>query len=113
MQGFAKHFHTLSDRPQTALMELMMAPVQTGFNHLREHIFKHNFQDTMNTLCLCSLEAKGTYHFSMRCQNFLINVVRVLLFGSKSFTRDVNLSVIKSSIRFIKDSKRFDAPLFP
>ena len=40
------------------------------------------------------------------------DVVQVLLFSSKGFTRDINLSIIKSSIYFIKDSKRFDEPLF-
>ena len=84
----------------------------------------------LNPLCLCSLEAEDTYQFFMRCQNFshqrtvvfddlnAINleilkmsendVARVLPFGSKGFTRDMNLSIIKSSIRFIKGSKRFD-----
>ena len=35
------------------------------------------------------------------------DVVRVLLFGSKGFTRDMNLSIIKNSIRFIKDEPLF------
>ena len=38
-------------------------------------------------------------------------IVRVLLFGNKVFTKDMNLSIITSSIRFIKDSKRFDESL--
>ena len=33
-----------------------------GFSRLREHKFKHNFQDTLNPLCCCSLEAEDTYH---------------------------------------------------
>ena len=69
----------------------------------------------------------------MRCQNFsnqqniffdglnAINseihkmgeneIVRVLLFGNKGFTKDMNLRTITSSIRFIKDSKIFDTSL--
>ena len=104
-----------------------------GFSHLREHKFKHNFQDTLNPLCPCSLEAEDTYHFFMRCQNFSnqrnvlfddlnsINseilkmseneIVQVLLFGDKSFSKDMNFRIITSSIRFIKDSKRFDESL--
>ena len=38
--------------------------------------------------------------------------VQVLLFGNKGFTEDMNLRVITSLIRFIKDSKRFDESLF-
>ena len=36
---------------------------RVGFSHLREHKFKHNFQDTLNSFCPCSLEAEGTNHF--------------------------------------------------
>ena len=103
------------------------------FSHLREHKFKHNFQDTLNQLCPCSLEAEDIYHFSVRCQNFsgqrnvlfddlnAINseillmsqneIVEALLFGSKCFTKEMNLRISTSSIRFIKDSKRFDESL--
>ena len=48
----------------------LLTRLRIHFNHLREHKFKHSFQDTMNPLCLCSLEAKDTNHFFMCCQNF-------------------------------------------
>ena len=35
-------------------------------------------------------------------------IVQVLLSGNKSFTKDMNSGIITSSIRFIKDKKRFD-----
>ena len=38
-------------------------------------------------------------------------IVQVLLFGNKSFSKDMNLRVIAPSILFIKDSKRFDESL--
>ena len=38
-------------------------------------------------------------------------IVQVLLFGKKSFSKDMNFRIITSSIRFIKDSKRFDKKL--
>ena len=38
-------------------------------------------------------------------------IVRVLLFGNRGFTKDINVRVITSSICFIKDSKRFDKSL--
>ena len=112
---------------------LYLTPFRVGFSHLREHKFKHNFQDTLNPLCPCSLEAEDTYHFFMRCQNFSnqrdvlfhdlnsINseilkmseneVVQVLLFGHKSFSKDMDFKIFTSSIHFIKDSKIFDESL--
>ena len=104
-----------------------------SFSHLREHKFKHNFQDTLNLLYSCSLEAEDTYHFFTRCQNFsnqqrvLFNdlnsinskilkmseneIAQLLLVGNKTFSKNMNLRIITSSIRFIKDSKRFDESL--
>ena len=111
-----------------------MTHLRVGFSHLREHKFKHDFQETLNPLCSCSLEAEGTYHFFMCCQNFSnqrnilfdnlnsINleilkmseneIVQVFLFGNKSFSKDMNFRIITSSIRFIKISKRFDESLY-
>ena len=39
----------------------LLARFRVGFSHLREHKFKHNFRDTLNPLCLRSLEAENTY----------------------------------------------------
>ena len=38
-------------------------------------------------------------------------IVRVLLFGNKGFTKDLLLRIFTSSIHFIKDSNRFDESL--
>ena len=43
--------------------------MRLGFSHLREHKFRHNFADTLNPLCLCSLETEDTEHYFLRCQN--------------------------------------------
>ena len=111
----------------------LLTCLRVGFSHLKEHELKHDFQDTLNPLCPSSLEAEDTYHFFMRCQNFSnqqnvlfdnlnsINleilkmseneIVQVLLFGNKSFSKDINFRIITSSVRFFKDSKRFDESL--
>ena len=97
-----------------------MTRLRVGFRHLREHKFEHNFQDTLNPLCPFSLEAEDTYHFFMRDQNFTnqqnvlfddlnsINseilimseneIVQVLLFGNKSFSKDMNFRIVRSFI---------------
>ena len=41
------------------------------FSHLREHKFRHNFIDTVNLLCSCTLETENTEHFFLRCQSKL------------------------------------------
>ena len=38
-------------------------------------------------------------------------LVQVLLFGNERFSKDMNFRIITFSIRFIKDSKRFDESL--
>ena len=48
----------------------LLTRLRVGFSHLREHKFKYNFQDTLNPLCSCSLEAEDIYYFFMRCQSF-------------------------------------------
>ena len=37
--------------------------LRLGFSHLREHKFRHNFDDTGNLLCPCTLETGNTEHF--------------------------------------------------
>ena len=57
----------------------LLTRVRVGFSHPREHRFKYNFQDTVNPLCPCSLEAEDTYHFFMGCQISLINEMSLLM----------------------------------
>ena len=47
----------------------MLTRIRLGFSHLREHKFKHNFQDTLNLLCSCSVEVESTSHYFL-CFHF-------------------------------------------
>ena len=49
----------------------LLTRLRVDLSHLREHKFRHNFQDTINPLCSCSLEIELTSHFFLRCQNFI------------------------------------------
>ena len=40
-------------------------------SHLREHKFKHNFQDTVDPFCICRLIIETEAHFSLHCHNFM------------------------------------------
>ena len=42
-----------------------------GLSHLREHKSNHNFQDTINSLCSCSLESESTTHYFLCFQDFM------------------------------------------
>ena len=42
-----------------------------GFSNLKEHKFRHNFTNTLNPLCPCSVETEDTEHYFLRCQNNL------------------------------------------
>ena len=108
--------------------------LRLGFSHLREHNFEHNFTNTLNPLCSCSLETEDTEHYFLRCQNNLsfhttfmndlnnINttiasfnsndLLRVVLYGDESFNKETNCKILTASIKFITHTKRFEKSLF-
>ena len=96
IQHFEKHFirstanSTFGTNDVSSLK--LLTRLRVGFSHLREHKFKHNFQDTLNPLCPCSLEVEDTYQFFMRCQNFS-NQQNVLFDDLNS----INLEILKMS----------------
>ena len=69
---------------------------------ISEHKFKHNFQDTLNPLCPCSLEAEDTYHFFMRCQNF--SNQRNVLFDDLN-SKDKNFDKLNSETLKISENE--------
>ena len=112
----------------------LLTRLRVGLSHLRDHKFRHGFNDLIDPFCPCSMEVESTEHFFLQChyyineridlmnelQNLNINVnsfsesslINLLLFGSKSFTNDINSKILNLSINFIKESKRFEGPLF-
>ena len=38
-----------------------------GLSLLREHTFKHNFQDSINPFCNCGHDIESTIHFFLHC----------------------------------------------
>ena len=108
--------------------------LRLGLSHLREHKFKHNFQDTINPLCNCGQDIESSTHFFLHCPFFinerhtLFSTIRsldsklldctnyyltqTLLFGNTSQISSNNFKIINTSIDYILLSKRFDEPLF-
>ena len=112
----------------------LLTRLRIGLSHLREHKFRHNFNDTDVPFCLCNLEIESVSHFYLRCPNYinqrsdLMNelslvdpdllhldqhsLINLLLYGKKSFSDIQNTRILEISIQYIKDTKRFDCPLF-
>ena len=48
----------------------LLTRLRIGFSHLKEHKFKHNFQDSVDPLCSCGNDIESTVHFFLHCPNF-------------------------------------------
>ena len=112
----------------------LLTRLRLGLSHLREHKFKHSFQDTLNPLCSCGKEVETTFHFLLSCPNYSderltllskirnINsnilentnsqITRFFLYGDKNFTASTNFVILNSTIEYMLATKRFDEPLF-
>ena len=44
--------------------------LQHGFSHLREHKFKHSFQDTLNPCCDCGCIKETIAQYPLHCPQF-------------------------------------------
>ena len=108
--------------------------LRLGLSHLREHKFKHSFQDTINPLCSCGLDIESTEHFLLHCPQFVnerrtllgtigntnykslentdSNLTQTLLLGNTSFDITDHTKILNATINFILLTKRLDEPLF-
>ena len=48
----------------------LITRLRLGLSHLREHKFKHNFQDTINLLCSYGIGIESAEHFLLHCPQF-------------------------------------------
>ena len=49
----------------------LLTRLRLGLSHLREHKFKHSFQDSLNPICSCGNDTETSGHFLLHCPNFL------------------------------------------
>ena len=102
--------------------------LRVGLSQLRSHKKAHNFQDTPDDKCCCTLNSETTIHYLLHCPNFveqrrelfrvlnpLLNntrflddehSVRLLLYGDESFESQTNQSILKATIAFIRKTSR-------
>ena len=101
---------------------------------IREHKFRHNFQDTINPFCLCKTnDIETNEHFLLHCPNYSTqrfilfdnlranyiaflplnssSVVQLFLYGcDDNHNITTNKIILLNVIEFIIQSKRFDEP---
>ena len=104
---------------------------RVGLSPLKVHKKLHNFQDTPDGTCLCTLNAETTLHFLLECPNFNVQryelfevvnpiimandmydvrnnkMVHLLLYGHEKLNLCDNKAVLKATINFIGKSGRF------
>ena len=105
-----------------------------GLSHLNEHKFKHNFQDSINPLCSCSLNAESTIHYFLHYHLFMTerhtllntisqtdnklldsnesNLIQHLLFGDPCRNTKTNTQILNATVNYVLTTKRFDERLF-
>ena len=103
--------------------------LRVGLSPLRYH--KRGFKDNPSTMCSCNISAETTEHFLLDCiqytvvRNSLFEVInpiiithnlhliksdlcRLLLYGNATLNDDVNKAILAETLKFIKNSRRFD-----
>ena len=107
--------------------------LRLGLSHLREHKFKHSFQDSINPLCSCSLDVESTIHYFLHCPQFtierhtLLNTISqiddklldsnesnliLIPFGDPSKDTETNTEILNTTVNYVLAIKRFDERLF-
>ena len=113
----------------------LITRLRVGLSHLREHKFKHSFQDSLNPLCPCGSDVESSSHFLLDCPLYanerraLLSTIRnvdcklletekynvltqTLLFGNVSFDEATNTRILNATIDYMLSTKRFQEALF-
>ena len=111
----------------------LLTRLRVGLSHLREHKFRHDFQDFLDPFCNCGRHIETAIHFFLHCLNYsnqrktlfekissikrsLLNqndsiIVETLLFESTGLNNEENACIIESTIEYITTMERFITPL--
>ena len=99
------------------------ARLRLGLSHLRDHKFRHCFQDTLNPLCDCSNNTETTTYFFLHCPSLhtprqaLLNNIRnineqilshsdnqliqTFLYGNPNCNLTVNWLILNATIEYL------------
>ena len=100
-----------------------LSRIRLDLSHLREHKFKHSFQDTLIPICACGSDIETPCHYLISCpifdaeRNTLLNNIRqiapsilnlnhsqithVLLYGDSSLKNETNTGFLNSTMNYI------------
>ena len=112
----------------------LLTRLRLGLSHLRDHKFRHCFQDTLNPLCDCGNDTETTTYFFLHCPSFhtprqtLLNniknineqilshgkdqLIQTFLYGNPNFNLTVNRLILNATIEYLISTERFKCPFF-
>ena len=67
----------------------LITRLRLGLSHLREHKFRHNFKDTVNSISSCRDDIKTTNYYLFNCPNY-IDERRTLLDNLQSIGENIH-----------------------
>ena len=77
----------------------LLTRLRIGFIHLKEHKFKHNFQDSVDSFCSCGNDIESTVHFFLHSPNFSTQrqtLLKKLKSINESFMTENENSVVRT-----------------
>ena len=109
-----------------------LSRIRLSLNYLREHKFKHSFQDTLIPICACRSDIETPCHYLIPYpifveRNTLLNNIRqiapsilnlnhsqithVLLYGDSSLKNETNTEILNSTMNYILSTNRFEGSI--
>ena len=88
----------------------LITRLRLGLSHLREHKFRHNFQDTLNPVCSCGDDIETTVHYLLHYPNYF-DERRTLLDNFQSIGENIsnndasNTCILNATIQYILATK--------
>ena len=52
--------------------EIFLTRLRLNFGHLKEHVCRHDFADTINPMCACGADVETTEHLLLHCHCYSI-----------------------------------------
>ena len=105
--------------------------LRTGLSPLNHHKKRHNFVDTPSDICMCNISTEDVSHYLFTCPlyahfraslaesviqilvkynlNNLGNRPELYLYGHNSISTNDNKNILLATIKYVKDSKRFES----
>ena len=86
--------------------------LRLGFSHLNERRFPHNFENCVNPLCTCYLEAEATLHYLLHCHHFnqhyldLMNSVKSVLANFESLSDNIKKEILLNGDSRLHNNKK-------